>query len=149
MILQYPMNGISSEAAETLRQVSTPYETGEIPSAELVNSMRQYQSKCLGLSAVQLGVPLRLIMVKYGEDFIFLSNPEIVRVSQQTYPYPEGCLSINNGHTMVTFHRHKRVKVRYIDLEGRQRTVKAEGLTARTLQHEVDHLEGKLIIDYK
>lgn len=138
-VLQYPKHEL------TLRQKSTPLVEA---SQELVDSMAEYKGKCLGLAAIQLGVPVQLIMVKYGEDYIFLVNPKIMKVSKQTWPFPEGCLSIGYGKKLYTFHRPKRVKVRYTDLEGNQQTVKAEGLTARSLQHEIDHLEGKLIIDY-
>jgi len=144
-VLQYPMNGVMNQAAITLRQKSDRVEK---VSLELVDDMAEYQGKCAGLAAVQLGVPVRLIMVQYGDTYIFLANPEIAKLSSQTWPFEEGCLSIKHGKELVTFHRPKRVKVRYMDLTGNQRTIKAEGLTARFLQHEIDHLEGKLIIDY-
>ena len=133
------------ECELTLRQKSLRVVKA---AQELVDDMAEYQGKCLGLAAVQLGVPVRLIMVLVGSKYIFLANPEIVKLSPQTWPFPEGCLSIEQGKKLYTFHRPKRVKVRYTDLEGNQRTMKAEGLTARVLQHEIDHLEGKLIIDY-
>jgi len=144
-VLQYPMNGIVTETQKTLRQKSTHLIKA---SQELIDDMAVYQGKCLGLAAVQLGEPVRLIMIQFGKDYLFLINPEIVKVSSQTSPFAEGCLSIKHGEELFTFHRPKRAKVRYMDLEGNQRTIKAEGLTARVLQHEIDHLEGKLIIDY-
>lgn len=116
-------------------------------SQELINDMIEYQGKCLGLAAVQLGVPVRFIMVKFGAGYIFLANPEVVKASLQMWAYPESCLSIKFGKEQYTFKRPKRVKVKYKDLEGKQRMVKAEGLTARCLQHEIDHLGGILIID--
>lgn len=139
-ILQYP------EYESVLRQRSDAVTKNDY---ELISDMAEYKGECLGLSAVQLGVPVRLIMVKYGPEYIFLVNPEILKLSPQTWPFPEGCLSIKHGRELATFHRPKRVKVRYMDLEGNQRTIKAEGLTARALQHEIDHLEGRLIIDYQ
>lgn len=139
-ILQYP------EYTVTLRQKSAPVVQ---PTRELISDMAEYRGKCLGLAAVQLGVPVRLIMVKFGIDYIFLVNPEIVKVSPQTFPYPEGCMSFKHGKERYTFHRPKRVKVRYTDLAGKPQTVKAEGITGRSLMHEIDHLEGKLIVDYE
>ena len=138
-ILQYP------KAKVTLRQKSVIVVKA---TQEVVNDMAEYKGQCLGLAAVQLGTPVRLIMVLFGDDYLFLVNPEVVKVSTQTWPFPEGCLSIGHGKELFTFHRPKRVKIRYMDLEGNQRTVKAEGLTARVLQHEIDHLEGNLIIDW-
>lgn len=138
-VLQYP------EYEVMLRQKSARVVKA---SQELVDDMAEYRGSCLGLAAIQLGVPVRLIMVKYGDNYLFLVNPEIMKLSQQTWPFPEGCLSIGHGKELYTFHRPKRAKVRYTDLEGNQRTIKAEGLTARSLQHEIDHLEGKLILDY-
>jgi len=139
IILQYPKHEVM------LRQKSVKVVKA---TRELIDDMAEYQGKCLGLAAVQLGVPVRLIMVKWGEDYIFLANPEIVKVSSQTYLFSEACLSIENGNKIVIFHRPKRIKVRYTDVKDNQRILKAEGLTARILQHEIDHLEGKLIIDY-
>lgn len=139
MILQYPKDEV------ILRQKSMRVVKA---TQELIDDMAEYQGKCLGLAAVQIGVPVQLIMVMYGQGYLFLVNPEIVKVSQQTWPFPEGCLSIEQGKKLYTFHRPKRVKVRYTTLEGDQRIIKAEGLTVRVLLHEIDHLEGKLILDY-
>ena len=141
MILQYRKD----EA--TLRQKSEPFADGVLPSEELINEMAAYQDKCAGLAAVQLGLPVRLIMVKYGEAYIFLVNPEITMASKKTYYAKDGCLSINYGKSLFTMTRHKIVKVRYTDLDGNQRAIKARGLDASCLQHELDHLEGKLIVD--
>ena len=138
-VLQYPKHEVM------LRQKSVRVIEA---SQELIDDMTEYQGKCLGLAAVQLGVPVRLIMVRYGDGYMFLTNPEVVKVSKQIGLLREGCLSIGYGKDLYPVHRPKRVKVRYVDLEGTQRTVKAEGLTARSIQHEIDHLEGKLIIDY-
>lgn len=138
-ILQYPHDKVM------LMQKSSTFIKA---SQELLDNMLEYKDKCYGLSAVQFGHPVRLIMLRYGTDYIFLTNPEIIKVSKQTWSYPEGCLSVDNGSVRVTIRRPKRVKVRYTDLEGHQHTLKAEGLTARCIQHEVDHLEGILIIDY-
>ncbi len=139
MVLQYP------RYSAILRQKSVVVGKA---SQELLDAMTKYQGKCRGLAAVQLGFAVRLIMILYGSEYIFMANPEIMKLSRQTWPYPEGCLSIKGGKELHTFHRPKRAKVRYTDLEGNQRVIKAEGLTARALQHEIDHLEGKLIIDY-
>ncbi|KKM25985.1 hypothetical protein LCGC14_1589420 [marine sediment metagenome] len=140
-VLQYPKH------EHTLRQISSPYAAGVLPSAELIENMAEYQGTTQGLAAVQLGLPVRLIMVKYGEDYIFMVNPAIVKRSDKMYDANEGCMSIGHGKTRFTISRHKIVKVRYTDLKGNQRSLKARNLDASCLQHEIDHLEGRLIID--
>ncbi len=139
-ILQYPQH------KATLRLKSAQV-VGQV-SQDLIDQMTSFQGLCLGLSAVQLGVPIRLIMIKYGIGHLFLSNPIILKQSLKTWAYEEGCLSIEGGEKLYYFRRPKRIKVSYTDLDGNQKTIKAQGLTARSLQHEIDHLEGKLIIDY-
>ena len=141
-VLQYPVHELS------LRQKSVRFEEHVGASQELVADMSAWKGKCLGLAAVQIGVPVRLIMVKYGEIYLFLVNPEVVKTSPQTALAVEGCLSIGQGREFYYVDRPKRVKVRYTDLEGNARTLKVEGTTARILQHEIDHLEGVLIVDH-
>jgi len=138
MILQYPKH------KATLRQKSVRVDKAP---QDLIDEMAQYKGQCLGLAAVQLGVPIRVIMVKYGEDYIFMVNPELTMASKKTYDAKEGCLSISYGNSLFTMTRHKIVKVQYTDLEGNRRTIKARDLDASCLQHEIDHLEGKLIVD--
>lgn len=148
-ILQYPKNDIVTQAQVTLRFKSNPINYDEGIDQRLIDDMTEYQGKCLGLAAVQLGVPVRLIMVKSGSLYIFLVNPQVVKASKGVGLREEGCLSFYHGKERYTFKRPKRVKVRYTNLFGIQRTIKAEGLFARILQHEIDHLDGKLIIDYE
>jgi peptide deformylase len=79
-------------------------------------------------------------------DPVVMVNPEILERSQESWVYEEGCLSIPGIRGDVT--RPERVRVRYQDVEGKEHTVDAEGMFARILQHEIDHLNGKLFIDY-
>ncbi len=138
-VLQYPAHELSLRS-KSVRVVEA--------SQELVADMTAWQGRCLGLAAVQIGVPVRLMMVKYGESYLFLVNPEIVKVSPQTSTMGESCLSVGRGQEFYYVARPKRVKVQYADLNGTRRTLKAESITARILQHEIDHLEGVLIIDH-
>ena len=143
------MKGVLQYPNAYLREVSVPYENGVLPSREIIDDMKEYQGKGLGLAAIQLGVAVCLIMIKYGVDYLFMVNPEIVKVSTQTWTFPEGCLSIKDGKELHEIVRPKRVKVRYTSLDGGcQSTLKLQGLTGRSLLHEVDHLDGKLIIDF-
>lgn len=101
----------------------------------------------VGLAGPQVGIPEKIFVVSIPEEepLVFI-NPEIIETSIETCPYEEGCLSIPG-----TFHdvvRPKRVKVQAFDVSGRAFTIDAEGLLARVIQHENDHLHGKLYIDY-
>ena len=106
-ILQYSKNGVMNTASIMLLQVSLPIVNVD---SDLVSAMQRYRGKCLGLSAVQLGAPVRLIMVAFGDTYLFMLNPELVKVSAQTSLFPEGCLSVGQGKPRFTFPRPKRVK---------------------------------------
>lgn len=137
-ILQYP--------DPVLRKISLPVDTK--PDKQLIAAMSEYRGKCAGLSAIQLGFPVRVIMVKSGTFYMFMVNPEIVKVDEKMSEYEEGCMSIDRGVTRYTFMRPRRVKVKYLDMDMLPHSIKGDGLFARILQHEIDHLDGKLIIDY-
>ncbi|RCL03533.1 MAG: peptide deformylase [Candidatus Tokpelaia sp. JSC161] len=104
----------------------------------------------IGLAAIQVGEPVRLLVldllekgVEHRDVFI---NPEIVWASKEHTVYEEGCLSIPNYYAEVE--RPKQVCVNYLDRCGRLKELQAEGLLATCLQHEIDHLDGILFIDY-
>lgn len=107
----------------------------------------------VGLAAPQVGLDLRLLaalaMREPGDEDaepVVMVNPEILERSRETWVYEEGCLSIPGIRGDVT--RPERVRVHYQDLDGREHTIDTEGMFARILQHEIDHLNGKLFIDY-
>ena len=110
----------------------------------------------IGLAAIQIGVPRRIVVVdvakRKGEeeeevkDPIFLVNPEIVRVSPETSVYEEGCLSIPDYYAEVE--RPARVRVRYLDRAGAMQELDADGILATCIQHEIDHLRGKVFVEY-
>jgi len=101
----------------------------------------------IGLAAPQIGIQKRVMVWRHpeNEERYVLLNPHIVERSEETLTAEEGCLSIP-GHAMEV-ERSERVVVEGIDLSGKPVTVEATGLMARILQHEIDHLEGRLIID--
>jgi peptide deformylase len=110
-----------------------------------------YDAPGIGLAAIQIGVPLRQIVVdlsREGEEKtpLFLANPEIIWSSQAMSDYEEGCLSIPDFYEMVE--RPAEVKVRYLDRQGEAQELHATGVMATCLQHEIDHLNGVLFIDY-
>ena len=111
-----------------------------------------YGAPGIGLAAPQVGVLNRLIVLDCAKDDeeeprpLVMFNPEIVAVSDEVNTYEEGCLSIPDHYADVT--RPKIVDARWIDADGRERSETFDGLWATCVQHEIDHLNGKLFIDY-
>lgn len=101
-------------------------------------------SNGVGLAAPQVGESLRIIVVDYEENPIAFINPEILEMDGEVLDY-EGCLSVPGVE--VPIKRAERIIFKAQDLEGRIKRYKAKGLLARVIQHEVDHLEGILILD--
>jgi peptide deformylase len=145
---------------QRLREVSRPVAKITPQVKALVEDMFEtmYDAPGIGLAAIQIGVPERIITMdiakreREGDDEepksnprVFI-NPEIVWKSEEKAPYEEGCLSIPEYYEEVE--RPAKVRMRYTDLDGRQHEEDAEGLFATCIQHEVDHLNGVLFIDY-
>lgn len=99
----------------------------------------------IGLAAPQVGVGQRVIVVRVDDGFVSFVNPEVVDCSERQEDGEEGCLSIPGLFGLVR--RPGQVKIRAVSLAGKAVTMDAEGLTARVLQHEIDHLNGVLFID--
>jgi peptide deformylase len=144
-----------------LRKKSAPVERVDDELRRFLDQMLEtmYEAPGIGLAAVQVGVPRRVITIdvvaKESEeeegreprrDPIFLINPEIVWRSDETSLYEEGCLSIPEYYAEVE--RPARVRFRYLDREGSQQEREANGLLATVVQHEIDHLDGTLFIDH-
>jgi peptide deformylase len=110
---------------------------------EMVVTMRDAPG--IGLAANQIGVPLQVAVIELEEKVTELINPQIVRSSGEGVDW-EGCLSIPGFVAEIT--RHARVTVKARDRHGKEFRVKGEELLARALQHEIDHLNGVLYIDY-
>ena len=136
-----------------LRLKSKPVGGIDGNTRKLVEDMFEtmYKAPGIGLAAIQVGVPLRLVVMdlskKEGEQEpkVFI-NPELLSASEEKSIYEEGCLSIPDVHEDVE--RPARVKVKYLDLDGNAHEDDAEGLFATCIQHEVDHLNGVLFIDH-
>lgn len=129
-----------------LREKSRPVDRVDDGLRELMDNMAQtmYQNRGVGLAAVQVGVLKRVIIVDAGEELISLANPEIVRKSGRQFG-PEGCLSLPG--IFLDVKRSREVMVRGLNREGKEVQVEGSGLRARALQHEIDHLDGVLILD--
>jgi peptide deformylase len=137
-----------------LRLVSKPIETVTSQVRKLADDMFEtmYDAPGIGLAAIQIAEPVRLITMdlskKEGEDkapraFI---NPEILSASEELSVYEEGCLSIPEYYEEVE--RPANVRIRYTDLDGKVHEEDASGLFATCIQHEIDHLNGVLFVDY-
>ena len=110
-----------------------------------------YSAQGIGLAAGQVGILKRLIVIDISKDKkkknpIFLINPEIISKSKNTSIYEECCLSLP-GH-FAEIERPEECKIKYIDYDGKKKEMKANGLLATCIQHEIDHLNGILFIDY-
>lgn len=137
-----------------LRQRSEPVESVTDETRRFMDELLRtmYEAPGIGLAAVQVGEPRRIIAIDIAREDeakepLFLINPEIVwRAEDERSVYEEGCLSIPDYYAEVE--RPARVCVRYVDYQGRSRETEADGLLATCIQHEVDHLNGVLFIDY-
>ncbi len=114
---------------------------------ELLSDMAlaMYLNRGVGLAATQVGIPKSLAVIDVGDGLIKMANPIIVK-KEGTAISEEGCLSVPGE--CIKIKRAKIVVVSFIDENGEPRRIKGEGLLAKAIQHELDHLSGKLIIDY-
>ncbi|MGJ8532257.1 MAG: peptide deformylase [Alphaproteobacteria bacterium] len=139
---------------DQLRKISKPVDDFGDDLQTLLDNMLEtmYDAPGIGLAAIQIGVPKRAVTVDCSREEdepknpIFLINPEVIWTSEETSIYEEGCLSIPEYFEEVT--RPTACKVQYYDRTGKQQELEADGLLATCLQHEVDHLNGVLFIDY-
>jgi peptide deformylase len=136
-----------------LKQVSTSVAVVTDETRALMDDMLEtmYAAPGIGLAAVQIGVPKRIIVMDLAREGEpkqprYFVNPEILWASDETAPYEEGCLSVPDIFDEVE--RPARVKLRYLNYEGETVEEDAEGLFAVCIQHEMDHLEGVLFIDH-
>ena len=138
---------------ETLKKISEPVEKVGENEKKLINDLFEtmYNSNGIGLAAVQVGILRRILVIDVSnkeekkEPLSFI-NPIIKKVSDDTSIYEEGCLSIPD--TFIEIERPKICEVEYIDIDGRVKNLKCDGLLSTCLQHEINHLDGKLIIDH-
>jgi peptide deformylase len=136
-----------------LRKLSEPVERVDAGVLKLMDDMLEtmYAAPGIGLAAIQVNVPRRIVVLDVADEGeekkpLCLINPEIIALGQATRLYEEGCLSIPD--VRVEIERPETVTVRYIDRAGKQQEIAADGLLAIALQHELDHLDGHLIIDF-
>ena len=138
---------------EILKKVSEPIEKIGVNEKKLINNLfdTMYNSNGIGLAAVQIGILKRILVVDVStkdekNQPIVLINPVIKNLSDDTSVYEEGCLSI--PETFIEIERPKICEVEYIDATGSKKNLECDGLLSTCIQHEINHLDGKLIIDH-
>ena len=138
---------------EILKKVSEPIEKVGTNEKKLIQDLfdTMYASKGIGLAAIQIGIPKRVLVIDVStkEDTkkpLSLINPIIRKLSDDTSVYEEGCLSI--PETFIEIERPKICEIEYIDLDGNKKELRCDGLMSTCVQHEINHLDGKLIIDH-
>ena len=144
---------ILTEPNKLLRQISQPVERVGDAERELMNDMLEtmYAANGIGLAAVQIGVPKRIIVMDLSKEEnkkhpMYFVNPLIIKKNEEKTIYEEGCLSVPNQFAEIQ--RSSKCEVEYLDFNGDKQNLEAEGLLATCIQHEMDHLEGILFIDY-
>ena len=144
---------ILTEPNKILRQKSTLVEKVDSDLQKLMDDMLEpmYAAPGIGLAAIQVGVPKRVIVLDLAsreekKKPMFFINPEIINRSNNNSTYEEGCLSVPGQFAEIE--RPDKCHVKYLDYYGEKKEIKAEGMLATCIQHEMDHLEGILFIDY-
>ena len=144
---------ILTEPNKILRQVSRPVESVSKEEQILMDDMLEtmYAANGIGLAAIQIGVPKRIIVMDLSRDEEkkeprYFVNPIIKNKNSDKATYEEGCLSVPNQFAEID--RPSTCVVEYLDYDGKKQILNAEGLLATCIQHEMDHLEGILFIDY-
>tara|TARA_Y100000768_G_scaffold310020_1_gene244355 strand:+ start:933 stop:1451 length:519 start_codon:yes stop_codon:yes gene_type:complete len=144
---------IITEPNKLLRQISQPVGGVGKEEQKLMDDMLEtmYAANGIGLAAIQIGIPKRIIVIDLNRDEVqkkpqYFVNPVIKNKDKLKATYEEGCLSVPNQFAEID--RSSKCEVEYLDYDGNKKILKADGLLATCIQHEMDHLEGILFIDY-
>ena len=144
---------ILTEPNKILRQISQPVEHVGENEQRLMDDMLEtmYAANGIGLAAIQIGFPQRIIVMditknQTNKNPMYFVNPIILNKGTEQSTYEEGCLSVPDQFAEID--RPNKCEVEYLDYNGEKKLLKAEGLLATCIQHEIDHLEGILFIDY-
>ena len=143
---------ILTEPDPFLRQKSSEVDQVTDETRKLMDDMLEtmYDAPGIGLAAIQIGVPKRVIVIDLSRDEkknpLYFVNPKIIKKSDTNSTYEEGCLSVPGQFAEVD--RPDKCHISFLDYNGKKQELKAEGLLATCIQHEMDHLEGILFIDY-
>ncbi len=144
---------ILTEPNKLLRQISKPVNKVGKNEQKLMDDMVEtmYAANGIGLAAIQIGFPKRIIVMDVSKDQknknpMYFINPIILNKATEQSTYEEGCLSVPDQFAEID--RPNKCEIEYLDYNGKKKLLKADGLLATCIQHEIDHLEGILFIDY-
>ena len=144
---------ILTEPNKILRQKSLLVAEVDEETQKLMDDMllTMYAAPGIGLAAIQVGVPKRIIVIDTSKNDeekkpVFFVNPEIIWTSEKNVSYEEGCLSVPGQFAEIN--RPDMCHIKFLDYYGKKKELKTSGLLATCIQHEIDHLEGILFIDY-
>jgi peptide deformylase len=147
------VKSILTEPNKILRQISKPLDRITKEDQNLMDDMLEtmYAANGIGLAAIQVGIPKRIIVMDISKDKnnkepMYFVNPVIREKNLNKSTYEEGCLSVPDQFAEIE--RPSKCEVEYLDYYGKKKNLKAEGILATCIQHEMDHLEGILFIDY-
>ena len=146
------IKNIITEPNKILRQISNPVQKVGGNERKIMDDMLEtmYAANGIGLAAIQIGIPKRIIVIdlkiENKKNPFYFVNPVIKNKDNIKSTYEEGCLSVPNQFAQID--RPKNCDVDYLDYNGEKKILKAEGLLDTCIQHEMDHLEGILFIDY-
>ncbi len=154
-IIQIGDNRLLEESKEISKEELNSKEIKQI-AEDLVDTIKHYNETAAGLSAVQIGVMKRIFAVKIEKEdseeveYKVLINPEIEKQSTETTIVWEGCMSISSKNQRLygPVERSKEVRIKYTDLQGNTQRIQAEEFYSHLLLHEMDHLDGKLFLQY-
>ena len=144
---------ILTEPNKILREKSLTVKIVDEDLQKLMDDMLEtmYAAPGIGLAAIQVGVPKRIIVLDIApkdkpKNPMYFINPEIITKSENSSTYEEGCLSVPGQFAEIN--RPDKCHIKYLDYYGQPKEIKADGMLATCIQHEIDHLEGILFIDY-
>jgi peptide deformylase len=147
-LIQYP-NPLLSEKSKKITLIDDSIKKLADDMAETMKGYGTEEESGVAIAAVQVGVPIRMTVVRDDDEpdgYFVLINPEVVKGSKQEILDMEGCMSVPQKYGKVS--RFEKVKVKGLDINGKKIEVKADGLMARILQHEIDHMNGKLFLNH-
>ncbi len=146
-ILTHPNPILRNKSLEIKKEILLDKEMKEL-LLDMEKTMKEKDGA--GLAAPQIGKNIRLIVISHGKKTLFLINPKITKKSWAKKVEEEGCLSVLNKKGEIIYapvSRHKKISCIYLNEKGNKKTLAAEDMLARVIQHEIDHLDGILFID--
>lgn len=147
-LIKYP-NPLLSEKSKKITLIDASIRKLAADMAETMKGYGSEEEAGVAIAAVQVGVPIRMTVVRDDDEpdgFFVLINPEVVKGSKQELMDMEGCMSVPQKYGKVA--RSEKVKVKGQNIDGKRIEIKAEGLMARILQHEIDHMNGLLFLSH-